>query len=212
MMTMYDAYLFDLDGTLIDTESIALRSNMAVFAALGHPVDEDFLHRLIGKDAASSAAIILDRVPGIDLAALERELVAAFDRDIEQGLPLKPGAVELLGQLDAPVALVTSSSRAGAWRKLRLAGLAEAFVEVVTRDDVVAAKPAPDPYLLAAERLGVAPARCLVFEDSEVGAEAALRAGCRVVQVPDILSTEGRFAHHVAPTLLEGARLAGLAL
>ncbi|MFT4150793.1 MAG: HAD family phosphatase [Paracoccaceae bacterium] len=207
---MYDAFLFDLDGTLIDTESIALRTNLAVFHALGHPVDEAFLHGLIGKDAPTSAALIRDRLPGIDLALLERELTAAFYRGVDQGLSLKPGVAELLPRLDAPAVVVTSSSRAGALRKLQAAGLASAFADVIALEDVSAAKPAPDPYLLAAERLGVAPARCLVFEDSEIGAEAAHRAGCRVVQVPDILPTEGRFAHHVAPTLIEGARMAGL--
>jgi beta-phosphoglucomutase-like phosphatase (HAD superfamily) len=83
---------------------------------------------------------------------------------------------------------------------------------VITLDDVTAAKPAPDPYLLAANKLGVAPARCLVFEDSEAGAEAAHRAGCRVVQVPDVVPSEGRWAHHLAPSLLEGALAAGLKL
>lgn len=207
---MYDAYLFDLDGTLIDTESIALRANHAVFAALDHPVDDAFLHDLIGKDGPSSAAIIRARMPGIDMALLERELIAAFDRGIEDGLPLKPGVADLLSRLDRPAAIVTSSSGRGARRKLALAGIDRIFDHVITLDDVTAAKPAPAPYLLAAEVLGVAPVRCLVFEDSEVGAEAAYLAGCRVVQVPDILPASGRFAHHVAPDILAGARLAGL--
>lgn len=209
---MYDAYLFDLDGTLIDTESIALQTNMEVFAALGHPVDAAFLHGLIGKDAPSSAAIIRDRMPGIDMAVLESELVAAFNRGIEAGLPLKPGAAALLAGLDRPAAIVTSSGARSAGRKLALAGIDRLFAQVVSLDDVTAAKPAPAPYLLAARLLGVRPDRCLVFEDSEVGAEAAFSAGCRVVQVPDILPASGRFAHHVAPDLLSGARWAGLSV
>ena len=90
------------------------------------------------------------------------------------------------------------------------AGLAGDFQHLITLDDVTRAKPAPDPYLLAAKWLGVAPARCLVFEDSEVGAEAAHSAGMRVVQVPDLVVSQGRFAHHLADDLISGARAAGL--
>ncbi len=83
---------------------------------------------------------------------------------------------------------------------------------MITLDDVARPKPAPEPYLLAAERLGLPPARCLVFEDSETGAEAAHRAGCVVVQVPDVVPSEGRWAHHLAADLVAGARAAGLRL
>ncbi len=81
---------------------------------------------------------------------------------------------------------------------------------MVTVDDVARAKPAPDPFLLAARLLGVDPQRCLAFEDSEPGAEAAFAAGMTVVQVPDIVPASGRFAHLVAPDLMAGARAIGL--
>ena len=80
----------------------------------------------------------------------------------------------------------------------------------VTFDDVTLAKPAPEPFLLAAALLGVDPKRCLAFEDSEAGAEAAHRAGMTVIQVPDINPASGQFAHIVAPYLLTGAREIGL--
>ncbi|MBE2277863.1 MAG: HAD family phosphatase [Rhodobacteraceae bacterium] len=208
---MFDALFFDLDGTLIDTESIALQSNLAVFSALGHPVEPAFLHGLVGRDGPSSAAMIRAHLPDIDLGRLESELNDAFYREVERGLQLKPGAADLLAATEgARRALVTSTGRAGALRKLEIAGLAGRFDTVITRDDVAAAKPAPEPYLLAAERLGIAPARALVFEDSDTGAESGHRAGCTVVQVPDMLVPTGRWAHHVAPDLLTGARMAGL--
>lgn len=207
---MFDAVLFDLDGTLIDTESIAMATGLRAFRRLGHDVDEAFMHGLVGKDEPTADRIIRAALPGIDLAEVHLDWRSAFHQGVEAGLPLKPGVAELLALTAPPRAIVTSTGRVGAHRKLAIAGIAHAFSQVVTLDDVTAAKPAPDPYLLAARLMGVAPSRCLVFEDSETGAEAAHRAGCIVVQVPDIVPSDGRWAHHLAPDLVTGARMAGL--
>ena len=207
---MYDALFFDLDGTLIDTESIAIATGIAAFTAHGHRVDEPFMHGLIGKDEPTAATLIRAALPEADLQAINRHWRAGFDAMVETGLPLKPGAVELLAGPALPRVLVTSTNRDGAHRKLHIAGIAQSFAHVVTLNDVEAPKPAPAPYLLAARLLGVQPARCLVFEDSETRAEAAFRAGCVVVQVPDIAPSAGQWAHHLSPDLLTGARMAGL--
>lgn len=209
---MYDALLFDLDGTLIDTESLALRTGLAAFAEAGHPVGPDLLHRLVGRDEPSSVAILRAALPATaDLPRIRDIWNRGFSDAIAQGLPLKPGVTELLAATAGQRrAIVTSTRRAGAHQKLQIAGLAPQFELVISLDDVAAAKPAPDPYLLAAERLGLSPARCLVFEDSDTGAESARRAGCTVVQIPDVGEISGRFAHHLADDLLSGARMAGL--
>ena len=207
---MYDALFFDLDGTLIDTESISIETGLAAFAAHGHPVGRDFLESLVGTDDPTAEGLIRSAFPGIDLAAVSRTHRAAFLERTEVALPLKPGASELLAAMQVPSAIVTSSRRDSARRKLAVAGIAQVFAHVVSLDDVTAPKPAPAPYLLAASLLGVDPRRCLVFEDSEIGAEAAHRAGCVVVQVPDVIPSKGRWAHHLAPDLLTGARMAGL--
>lgn len=210
---MFDALFFDLDGTLIDTESIALTTGIAAFAAHGLQVDAAFLHRLIGKDEPASRAILSAAFPRADLAPVRASWGAAFEAGLDRGLPLKPGALDLLAATEGLArAIVTSTGRPGAHRKLEIAGLAGRFDTVVTLHDVAAAKPHPEPYLLAAERLGVPAARALVFEDSETGAESGHRAGCTVVQVPDVLAPTGRWAHHIAPDLMTGARMAGLAV
>lgn len=207
---MIDALLFDLDGTLIDTEGPALRAGLAAFAAVGFPVEESFMHRLVGVDLPTAGAIISAALPGLDQTALHAHWHKGFLAEIDRDLRLKAGAADLLALRLRPMAVVTSSGRDEAARKLERTGIAQAFETVVVLQDVPAPKPDPSPYLLAAARLGVDPRRCLVFEDSEPGAEAAHRAGCIVVQVPDVAPATGRWAHHVAPSLIEGARMAGL--
>ena len=210
-LAMFDAIFFDLDGTLIDTESLAMASGLAAFAALGHPVTEAFLHQLVGVDLPTGGKIISAAMPMIDHQALHPLWQGGFRAAMdEKGLDLKAGALDLLQARLLPMALVTSSGRHEAHHKLAIAGISEMFDLIITVDDVTAPKPNPAPYLLAAEKLGVSPARCLVFEDSETGAEAAHRAGCFVVQVPDVVPSTGRWAHHLADNLLAGARHAGL--
>ncbi|MBL9052764.1 MAG: HAD family phosphatase [Tabrizicola sp.] len=207
---MYDAVFFDLDGTLVDTESLSIDAGVQAFAEHGHEIGRDFFEGMIGIDNAASDAAIRAAFPAINLDAVTLRFGAIYHELIADGPPLKPGVTTLLPQLRQPMAVVTSSGRDSARRKLSLAGIAPHFAHVVTRDDVVIAKPDPEPYLLAARLHGVSPERCLVFEDSETGAEAAHRAGCKVVQVPDILPSQGRWAHYLAPDLITGARLSGL--
>jgi HAD superfamily hydrolase (TIGR01509 family) len=207
---MYDAVIFDLDGTLVDSESITQAAGTEAFAGLGITADPAFLHSLIGIDDRTGAGLILARYPQIDPAAFAEAWTAAVHRHWLGGLPLKSGSIELLTRLGLPKAIATSSTRLQADQKLALSGLAPHFAHVVTFDDVRAPKPAPEPYLLAASLLGVDPARCVAFEDSETGARSAHAAGMTVVQVPDIMPTSGAFAHLVAPDLLSGARGIGL--
>lgn len=205
----YQAVIFDLDGTLLDTEAITHAAGIEAFASLGVEVDPAFLHSLIGKDDATGAAIIRAAYPDLDPLIFDRAWVAGARRRMADGIALKPFALDLLDLIKQPRAIATSSGRESAARKLSVSRL-PAFAHVVTFDDVARPKPAPDPYLLAARLLGVDPAACIAFEDSDVGAASARAAGMTVVQVPDLVPTDGRHAHHLAPDLLAGARAAGL--
>jgi beta-phosphoglucomutase-like phosphatase (HAD superfamily) len=205
----FDAAIFDLDGTLLDTEAITQEAARRAFAACGIAVDGAFLHAMVGVDDATTMLRIRALWPALDLVRFEREWSAATITAQAGGIPLKPGVADLLARLTLPRAIATSSTRAQADRKLAHSAL-PAFAHVIVVDDVARPKPAPDPYLLAAARLGANPARCVAFEDSDTGAAAARAAGMVVVQVPDVQPTDGRHAHHLAPDLMTGARMAGL--
>lgn len=205
----YAAVIFDLDGTLLDTEVITHAAAVHAFAACGVDVDPAFLLQLVGVDDVTGGGRIMAAYPGLDLAAFDREWKAASIRGLAGGITLKPGVAALLAAITLPVAIATSSTRVQAARKFAASALPR-FRHVVTVDDVARAKPAPDPYLMAAGLLGVDPARCLAFEDSETGARSAHAAGMTVVQVPDLVPASGTWAHHVAPDILTGARAAGL--
>lgn len=210
----YDAVIFDLDGTLIDTETLCNETGVAACRILGHDVSLAFFESLAGIHDVERARLIGNHVgAAIDLDRFYFEWDRLCTIRFQDGIPLKSGAVELLDRiaaLDLPMAIATSSRRKPAHDKIEMAGLARWFQNVVTFDDVVAAKPAPDPYLLAVERLGATPARAIAFEDSDTGAKSARAAGLTVVQVPDIHPTDGANADHVAVSLLAGAVAAGL--
>jgi HAD superfamily hydrolase (TIGR01509 family) len=206
--------IFDLDGTLIDTEALCNETGVDACRNLGLAVGLAFFETLAGIHDAERVRLISGHVgQALDFEVFFAEWDRLCSLRFRDGVPVKPGVEELLQAIAGqglPMAVATSSRRGPATEKIVAAGLAAHFAHVVTYDDVTAAKPAPEPYLLAAARLGASPVRCVAFEDSETGAASAHAAGLTVVQVPDLHAATGRFAHHVAPTLLEGARAVGL--
>ena len=189
-MPLPAAVLFDIDGTLVDTEPYWLEAEYALVESFGGSWDDAHAQHLVGNSLPVSAEYI--RVHGgveLDPVEIVDRLLDAVIRTAEQRMPWRPGAVELLAALraqDVPCALVTMSysSLADVVVKQLPAG---SFAAVVTGDQVTDGKPHPEAYLTAAARLGVDPARCVAIEDSPTGVASAEAAGCRVVAVPHIV-------------------------
>ncbi|WP_410218533.1 HAD family hydrolase [Paracoccus sp. (in: a-proteobacteria)] len=211
----FDAVIFDLDGTLLATEQMAIETGEAALHRMGRRPPEGLLESLVGLDEPTSHGILRGVLgDDFDFPHLERLWAEALiERRERDGIPLRPHVHDMLDKLQSaglPFAIATSSTADQAREKLRAAGLTDSFDIVVTRSDVPSPKPAPDVYLLAAQRLGVDPSRCLAFEDSDVGAHAARAAGMTVVQVPDMVPLSGDHADLLAPDLIAGARSIGL--
>ena len=206
-----DAVVFDMDGLLLDTESLAREALHRAGDGLGLALDEAFCASLIGVPVDACRALLLER-HGASVAAdaFFADVARQLEACVAAGaLRLKAGALALLAHLEQaglPRAVATSSARAKALHHLEKAGIAGRFDAIVTRDDVARGKPFPDLFLLAARRLGVPPARCLALEDSHNGVRAAHAAGMPVVMVPDLLAPtdEMRSLCHSIVTDLHG--------
>lgn len=172
----FAAVIFDNDGTLVDSTGSVVRS--WVRWAEEHDVDPE---RLTGFHGVPAAAIIDEVAPHVDPAAAFARIEEIETGDVE-GVVALPGVLAAVADLaGAPIAVATSATRGLAAVRLEAAGIE--IDEVVTIDDVTRGKPAPDPFLEAARRLGVDPADCLVCEDAPSGVTAAKAAGCAVLAV-----------------------------
>jgi HAD superfamily hydrolase (TIGR01509 family) len=186
-----------MDGTLVDTEPYWIECEFALAERHGGTWSREHGLAVIGLDLIDSATYMREHM-GIDLTPRQivEELLVGVVGLIEQEIPWRPGARELLAALNAdgvPCALVTMS-----WRRFVepvVRALPEGSFDVlVCGDEVAHGKPHPEPYLRAAELLGVAPQTALAIEDSQTGAASAEAAGCRLLVVPsqqDLPSTNG---------------------
>ena len=186
-----EAVLFDMDGLLIDTEAVYIDAYGAAAQAMGVEMSLALCHSMIGVPSRECKAMIQDHF-GADfrLDHFEGHFYRHASRRLDAHVPVKPGAAEILEYLAGrglPLAIATSSGIQTVQRHLGSAGLLGRFKAIATRYDVERGKPHPDVYLEAARRLGVAPERCIAFEDSNVGLTAAHAAGTMAIMVPDIV-------------------------
>lgn len=185
------AVIFDMDGLLLDTEGIYTEVIQLIVGRYGHRFDWSVKQHTIGLGARDSANRVIEALAlplSVEAFLVEREALLQTRFPLAKAMPGAEDLVRHLAGHRVPIAVGTSSVRASMELKSQAhRGWFDLFPVVVTADDreVRAAKPAPDIFLAAAKRLGVAPAEIVVFEDSPFGVAAARAAGMSVVAVPD---------------------------
>lgn len=181
--------IFDMDGTLFDTERLYARNWSAAAEHLGQVPNPDFPFAVAGSSGEGMKEIVRRYYPNVDPAVMIEECLSRTEKAVQRGLPEKPGMREILlyfQGLGIKMAVASSSRRDGILAKLRRSGIVGFFSAIVSGEEVERGKPAPDIFLLAAQRLGAAPEECFVFEDSINGARSGIAAGCTTIMIPDL--------------------------
>lgn len=199
MSLAFDAFVFDLDGVLTDTESLWDEVRRGLAAKHGRPWPEEATAAMMGMSTPEWSAYLVETVglPGPPERAA-RNVISAMAERYRQDLPVLPGAVDAVRRIWPllPIALASSSPRQLIDSSLTTMGVADLFAATVSTEEVDRGKPSPDAYLRACELLGADPARSVCVEDSTNGIRAAHGAGMTVIAIPQPF-------HEPAPDALE---------
>ena len=201
----YTAVVFDMDGLLLDTESMWQSAEDALFAAHGQVFTMTDKLAVIGTSAEITATYFAQRLGKApkEGSALVDEMIEIVHDALQREVSQRPGAVELVSRLRGrvPLGLASNSPRRLVEAALTTAGLSDAFAAIVTSDDVAHGKPAPDIYLRVCEILGVDPTDALALEDSHAGVASAKAAGLTCIAVPQFAEADVSAADRIIDSL-----------
>lgn len=202
------AVIFDMDGLLMDSEGLGIAGIRESALLQGVDLPESIIRRCIGITAKASSDLYHSHYPRLDADRLFKDFLSFMHRKaVEKKIPLKKGAQELLyflAETGIPAAVASSSRMETICTYLDSVEIKDCFQQLISASGMPS-KPAPDVFLLAAEKLGTAPEKCLVLEDSYNGVKAGRAAGMQVCMVPDLLPyTEdvAPYVDHVLPDLI----------
>ncbi len=182
--------IFDMDGTLFDTERIYRDAWMQLPPKFGYTPDPAFPEAVRGTAGERVRVLAEKYYPGIDVEAFVADCRTYVDNVLQAGVPVKPGVREVLEYFfdwDMPMAIASSARIGKIMHCLNASGLAPYFSVIVSGKDVEETKPAPDIFLLACDRLGYLPEECYVFEDAPNGVFGSAAAGCYTVMISDLV-------------------------
>ena len=198
------AVLFDMDGTIIDSEPYWLKSEQALAAEHAAEWTEQDGQRVIGLSLTESSKLIKEHIGSeLEIDEIVQRLSNSVNSQLAKEIPWRPGAQELIRELrrkNIKTALVTMSLRKTALQVVEAMPF-KAFDVVIAGDDVVHGKPHAEPYLKAAAALGFAPSECIAFEDSITGILSAEAAGTVAIGIPNMMIIPARPDRNLWPTL-----------
>lgn len=208
----YKGAIFDMDGVLFDTERIYQETWQEIAVKQGITLDGSFLRAISGTSGARMCRVVEEYYHVSDGNSIIAECMEQVRQKLSVHVPVKKGVREILDFFqDNGIGMAVASSSAAQQieANLRISGIRNYFSAIVSGTEVSKGKPAPDIFVLAAERLRCAPEECFVFEDSENGVRAGYAAGCFTVMVPDLIEPSSEilpYCRKVCPDLEQAAR------